>query len=113
MSSGESVTSNVRRSDTSSSLFAGVAIPPCAASLGACPNVHQATISPAALTVPDGVEASICYGKDRAVHILVNFSDKEQAVHPPSTMKDEMNDGRSLRELLLPISGVAIPSEAR
>jgi beta-galactosidase GanA len=75
--------------------------------------LQQAKISPAALTVPEGVEASVRYGKDKAVHILVNFSDKEQTVPLPTTMTDEMGDGHSVREVHLPVSGVAVLSEPR
>jgi len=75
--------------------------------------LHQANISPATLAVPDGVEASVRYGKDRAVHIVVNFSDKEQTVHLPTAMIDDMNEGRSVREVILPVSGVAVLSEPR
>jgi beta-galactosidase len=65
------------------------------------------------LTVPEGVEASVRYGKDKAVHILVNFSDKEQTVPLPTTMTDEMGDGHSVREVHLPVSGVAVLREPR
>ena len=75
--------------------------------------LQKAKISPAALTVPEGVEASVRYGKDKAVHILVNFSDKEQTVPLPTTMTDEMGDGHSVREVHLPVSGVAVLSEPR
>jgi beta-galactosidase len=69
------------------------------------------TVSP--VQVPDGVEASTRVGKDRMVHILVNFADKEETVHLPTAMKDEMNSGHSVREIVLPVSGVAVLSEPR
>jgi beta-galactosidase len=75
--------------------------------------LQQADIAPATLTVPDGVEASVRYGKDKAVHILVNFSDKEQTVHLPSAMDDEMNSRNNVREVVLPVSGVAVLREPR
>jgi beta-galactosidase len=75
--------------------------------------LQRASISPAALAVPEGVEASVRYGKDKAVHILVNFSDKEQTVPLPTAMTDEMGDGHSVREVHLAVSGVAVLSEPR
>jgi beta-galactosidase len=73
----------------------------------------QAHVTAAALVVPEGVEASVRYGKDKAVHIIVNFSEKEQTVHLPTAMIDELNQGRSIREVILPVSGVAVLREAR
>jgi beta-galactosidase len=73
----------------------------------------NANISPAKLVVPEGVEASVRYGKDRAVHIIVNFSKTEETVHLPNPMADEMGGGRSVREVTLPVSGVAVLSEPR
>ena len=75
--------------------------------------LQKASLSPATLTVPEGVEASVRYGKDKAVHILVNFSDKEQTVPLPTVMIDEMGDGHSVREVHLPVSGVAVLREPR
>jgi beta-galactosidase len=75
--------------------------------------LSQSHVAPATLTAPDGVEASVRCGKDKAVHILVNFSDKVQTVRLPTAMKDEMHDGRSLREVVLPVSGVAVLNESR
>jgi beta-galactosidase len=73
----------------------------------------QSHISPASLSVPDGVEASVRYSKSRAVHILVNLADKEETVPLPNAMKDEMHGARSVREVVLPVSGVAVLSEPR
>jgi beta-galactosidase len=80
----------------------------------------QSHATPAMLTVPDGVEASVRAsegkGKDdkvRAVHILINFSGKEQTVRLPATMEDEMHEGREVREVVLPVSGVAVLNESR
>jgi beta-galactosidase len=75
--------------------------------------LKQAHITAAKLIVPEGVEASVRYGKDKAVHIIVNFSEKEQTVHLPAAMIDELNQGRSIREVTLPVSGVAVLREAR
>jgi len=73
----------------------------------------KAHISPASLTAPDGVEASTRYGDHKAVHILVNLSDAPQSIHLPHGMKDEMNDGTTIHDVHLPISGVAVLSESR
>jgi beta-galactosidase len=75
--------------------------------------LKQAHITAAKLIVPEGVEASVRYGKDKAVHIIVNFSEKEQTVYLPAAMIDELNQGRSIREVTLPVSGVAVLREAR
>jgi beta-galactosidase len=73
----------------------------------------QSHVSASRLVVPDGVEASTRVGKDRIVHILVNFADKEVTVHLPNPMKDEMNTGHSVLDIVLPVSGVAVLSEPR
>jgi beta-galactosidase GanA len=73
----------------------------------------QSHVTVAPLLVPDGVEASTRVGKDRMVHILVNFADKEVTVHLPSTMKDEMYTGHNVQQIVLPVSGVAVLSEPR
>jgi beta-galactosidase len=73
----------------------------------------QAHVALPALTVPDDVEASVRVGEDRKVHILVNFGSKEESVHLPSEMKDEMNGGRNVRDIVLPASGVAVLREPR
>ena len=75
--------------------------------------LKQANVAAASLIVPDGVEASVRYGKDKAVHIIVNFSEREQTVHLPTAMIDELNQGRSIREVTLPVSGVAVLRESR
>jgi beta-galactosidase len=75
--------------------------------------LKQAKIAASPVIVPDGVEASVRYGKDKAVHIIVNFSEREQTVHLPTAMIDELNQGRSIREVNLPVSGVAVLREAR
>jgi hypothetical protein len=63
--------------------------------------------------VPDGVEASERVRTDKVIHILVNFGDKEVTVPLPTQMKDEMGNGASVREIVLPVAGVAVLSEAR
>ena len=75
--------------------------------------LHQAHIAAAPLIVPEGVEASVRYGKDKAVHIIVNFSEKEQTVHLPTAMIDELHQGQSIHEITLPVSGVAVLRESR
>jgi beta-galactosidase len=73
----------------------------------------QSDVRPSTLIVPDGVEASVRYGKDTVVHILVNFGAKEETVKLPKAMTDEMNGRKSVREVVLPVSAVAVLSEPR
>ena len=63
--------------------------------------VKEAAVTPAPLLVPD---------KD--VHILVNFSGMEQKVTLPAAMTDEMGNGHSVNEVVLPVSGVAVLLES-
>ena len=74
--------------------------------------VKEAAVTPAPLLVPDGVEASVRHGKDKDVHILVNFSGMEQKVTLPAAMTDEMGNGHSVNEVVLPVSGVAVLLES-
>jgi len=46
------------------------------------------------------------------VHILINLSEKPQTIALPRAMKDELNGG-SVQSVSLPISGVAVLSEAK
>lgn len=73
--------------------------------------LKQAGVKPAALEVPEGVEANVRTGDGKTVHILVNLSDKPQAIALPSAMNDELHDTRAVRTINLPISGVAVLSE--
>jgi beta-galactosidase len=75
--------------------------------------LSEAKVAKAKIVVPEGVEASIREGDGKTVHILVNFADKVETVTLPSPMIDEMHDKRSVREIVLPISGVAVLSESR
>jgi beta-galactosidase len=73
----------------------------------------KAHIAPSKLHVPDGVEASVRYGKTKAIYILVNFSGSPQGILLPSPMKDEMNQGKTVRKVDLPVHGVVVLSEPR
>ena len=73
----------------------------------------EAHVAISPLVVPDGVEASERVGKDKIIHILINFGDKEVTVTLPTQMKDEMDTGQNMRQIVMPVSGVAVLSEPR
>ena len=75
--------------------------------------LSEAKVTASKLVVPEGVEASVRTGDGKTLHILVNFADKVETVTLPSPMVDEMHDRHSVREVVLPISGVAVLSEPR
>ena len=75
--------------------------------------LSEAKVTRAKLVVPDGVEASERRGDGKILHILVNLADKVETVKLPTPMVDEMHDKHSVREVVLPISGVAVLSEIR
>jgi len=102
-----------RRVGKGSITYVGTIFDPTAMQTLADWLLRQAHITAAPLTVPEGVEASVRYGKDKAVHIIVNFSEKEQIVHLPTAMIDELHQGRSIHEITLPVSGVAVLREPR
>ena len=82
-------------------------------SLGNCGVFSEAKVTKSKLVVPEGVEASVRRGDGKTLHILVNFADKAETVLLPSPMVDEMHDKHSVREVVLPVSGVAVLSEPR
>jgi beta-galactosidase len=102
-----------RRVGKGSITYVGTVFDPVAMQALADWLLKQAGVAAAPLVVSEGVEASVRYGKEKAVHILINFSNKEQTVHLPTSMADELNQGRRVREVTLPISGVAILRETR
>jgi beta-galactosidase len=73
----------------------------------------QAKVTKATIAVPEGVEASVRRGEGKTVHILVNFADKVETITLTSPMIDELHDKRSVRQVVLPVSGVAVLSETR
>ena len=75
--------------------------------------LSETKVTKAAITVPEGVEASVRTGEGKTVHILVNFADKVETVVLPSPMIDELHGKHSVRTVVLPISGVAVLSEPR
>jgi beta-galactosidase len=75
--------------------------------------LSESNIPPAKLIVPDGVEASVRSGNGKTVHILVNFSQAEQTISLPTGMRDDMNSGQLVRQITLPVSGVAVLSEVQ
>ena len=75
--------------------------------------LSEARVTKSKLVVPEGVEASVRQGDGKTLHILVNFADKVETVTLPSPMIDEMHDKHSVREIVLPVSGVAVLSESR
>ena len=75
--------------------------------------LSEAKVTKSKLVVPEGVEASVRQGNGKTLHILVNFADKVETVTLPSPMIDEMHDKHTVREVVLPVSGVAVLSEPR
>jgi len=102
-----------RRVGNGSITYVGTVFDPIAMQALADWLLIRSHIAAAALVVPEGVEASVRYGKDKTVHIIVNFSGGEQTVDLPTAMTDELNEGRSVRKVILPVSGVAVLREPR
>ena len=102
-----------RRVGNGSITYVGTVFDPIAMQALADWLLIRSHIAAAALVVPEGVEASVRYGKDKTVHIIVNFSGREQTVDLPTAMTDELNEGRSVRKVILPVSGVAVLREPR
>jgi beta-galactosidase len=75
--------------------------------------LQQAGVAVAKLTVPPGVEASVRQGDGKVIHILINFSATPQLIPLPAPMLDELNGGRSVHQVSLPVTGVAVLSESR
>jgi beta-galactosidase len=73
----------------------------------------QAKVTKSPLVVPEGVEASIRSDKNKTVHILVNFADRVETIALPSPMTDELHGRHIVRNIVLPVSGVAVLSETR
>jgi len=73
----------------------------------------QAKVKKSQLIVPAGVEASIRRDNKKTIHILVNFGEKTATIILPVPMRDELHDRQNVRTIVLPVSGVAVLSEAR
>jgi beta-galactosidase len=101
-----------RRVNTGSITYVGTVFDDAAMNVLAEWMLGNAHLRSARLQVPEGVEASVRYGKTRAVHILVNFNARPQTIALPGPMKDEMN-GQTVQKVDLPVHGVVVLSEPR